>query len=86
MGVVHSSPDTNFVQEVKQLDNEKKEAKNKERIKDIELKWKLKTVERDVALTKRVSHGNNFVVDVVCFVLCSMVSGEQLYPVLLTQG
>ena len=67
MGVVHSSPDTNFVQEVKQLERQKNEAKVKESKQDIELKLKLKILERDLANQKYVSQGTNFTVDVVCY-------------------
>ena len=52
MGVVHSSPGTNCVQEVKQLGREKDEAKDKQ---DIELKLKIKELERELAESKRVS-------------------------------
>ena len=67
MGVVHSSPDTNFVQEVRQLEDQKNEAKDKESKKDIELKLKLKRLERELAWSKEVSQGNNFTMDVVCY-------------------
>ena len=52
MGVVHSSPDTNCVQEVEQLRREKYDAKDK---KDIELKLKIKQLERQLANSKYVS-------------------------------
>ena len=64
MGVVHSSPDTNFVQEVEQLKHQKNEAKDKDSKNDIESKLKLKTLERDLLHSKWVSQGNNFAVDV----------------------
>ena len=67
MGVVHSSPDTNFVQEVEQLENQKNEAKDKESKEDIELKVELTRLERELAWSKRVSQGNNFIMDVVCY-------------------
>ena len=67
MGVVHSSPDTNFVQEVGQLEGQIKKVKDKESKKDIELKLKLKRLERELAGSKRVSQGNNFTMDVVCY-------------------
>ena len=51
MGVVHSSS----IQEVKQLEDQKKEVKDKESKKEIELKLKLKALERPLALSKYVS-------------------------------
>ena len=63
MGVVHSSPDTDFVQEVKQLENE---TTDKEVHRSVEQKVKVKKLERDVAYLKWVSHTSNFPVDVVC--------------------
>ena len=65
MGVVHSSPDTNFVQEVRQLEHQKNDAKDKESKKDIKLE--LKRLERNLAGSKWVSKGNNFTMDVVCY-------------------
>ena len=53
--MVHSSPDTNFVQEVVELEKQKKEAKDKDSIKDVDQKLKLK---RDLALSKRVRQRN----------------------------
>ena len=64
--MVHSSPDTNFVQEVKQLDKQKNETTDKEIRKGIEQKVKMKTLEREVAFSKEVSQTSNFPVDVVC--------------------
>ena len=55
MGVVHSSSDTSIMQEVKQLDHQKEEVKDKESTKEIELKLKLKTLERELAHSKGVS-------------------------------
>ena len=66
MGVVHSSPDTNFVQEVEQLDKQKNEATDKEIRRSIEQELKMKTLEREVAGSKMVSQTSNFPVDVVC--------------------
>ena len=64
--MVHSSPDTDFVQEEEQLDKQKNETTDKETRKSIEQKHKMKTLERDVAFSKRVSQTSNFPVDVVC--------------------
>ena len=55
MGVVHSSPDTYFIQEVKQLEDQKKEVKDKESKKEIEIKLKLKRLEQQLAWSKLVS-------------------------------
>ena len=66
MGVVHSSPDTDFVQEVEQLDQQKNETTDKEILISIEQNLKMKTLEHKVALTKAVSQTSNFPVDVVC--------------------
>ena len=54
MGVVHSSTDSNFLQEVEELKKQKKEAKDEKHNKDIEGKVSLKTLERDLAEAKRV--------------------------------
>ena len=55
-----------FVQEVEQLNKQKNEATDKETLKSIEQKLKMKTLERDVAYSKAVSQTSNFPVDVVC--------------------
>ena len=55
MGVVHSSPDTNCVQEVYQLGKEKDEAKDKQSKEGIELKLKIKKLEGELAWSKQVS-------------------------------
>ena len=54
MGVVHSSTDSNFLQEVRELERQKKEAKDDKQKKDIEGKLSLKTLERDLAKAKWV--------------------------------
>ena len=54
MGVVHSSTDSNFLQEVEDLEKQKNEAKNDDQKKDIELKVTLKMLERDLADAKCV--------------------------------
>ena len=66
MGVVHSSADNNFVQEVGQLDKQKNETTDKETRKSIERELKVKTLEREVAHSKHVSQTSNFPVDIVC--------------------
>ena len=79
--MVHSSPDTNFVQEVKQLDKQKNETTDKETRKSIEQELKMKLLERGVAASKQVSQISNIPVDVVCcevgLVVCTGVCGEQ---------
>ena len=70
MGVVHSSTDSNFLQEVKELEKQKKEAKDDDKRqqkkeakdddkkKDLTHKLKLKTLERDLAVAKEVRWRN----------------------------
>ena len=53
MGVVHSSTDSNFLQEVDKLEKQKKEAKDN-KIRDLTQKLELKTLERDLARAKVV--------------------------------
>jgi hypothetical protein len=54
VGVVHSSTDSNFLQEVEELEKQKNEAKDDGQKKDIELQVSLKTLERDLAKAKFV--------------------------------
>ena len=54
MGVVHRSHDTIYVQEVEQLEKQKNEAKDEEERKGLEQQVKLKTIERDLAVSKHV--------------------------------
>ena len=83
---IHSRPDTNFVQEVEQLERQKNEAKDKESRKDIELKLKLKTLERALAGSKYVSQGNKFTMAVVCYeVSLSLPLSHALYMYILTE-
>ena len=58
MGVVHSSTDSNFLQEVVKLEKQKKEAKDDDKRRDLTHKLKLKTLERDLALAKEVRWRN----------------------------
>ena len=55
MGVVHSSPDTNCVQEVKQLEKQKNEAKDKKEKEEIEKTLVLARQEKELANSKWVS-------------------------------
>ena len=57
MGVVHSSTDSNFLQEVKELEKQKKEAKDDDKRRE---KLELKTLESDLALVKWVREKFNF--------------------------
>ena len=66
MGVVHSSHDTIYVQEVKQLEKQKNEAKDEEERKVIEKKIAIKSLERGLARSKWVRQKLNFTTDVVC--------------------
>ena len=54
MGVVHSSTDSNFLQEVAKLEKQKKEAKGDDKKKEVQQKLELKTLERKLALAKQV--------------------------------
>ena len=54
MGVVHSSTGSNFLQEVHQLEKQKKEAKDDDKRRDLTQKLELKTLERELANTKWV--------------------------------
>ena len=58
MGVVHSSHDTIYVQEVEQLEKQKNEAKDEEERKVIEKKIAIKSLERDLAYSKQVRQRN----------------------------
>ena len=58
MGVVHSSHDTIYVQEVEQLEKQKNEAKDEEERKVIENKIAIKSLERDLARSKQVRQRN----------------------------
>ena len=60
MGVVHSSTDSNFLQEVEELERQKKEAKDDDQKKDIELKVTLKTLEKNLAKAKYVRETNYY--------------------------
>ena len=53
-GCGHSSTDSNSLQEVEELERQKKEAKNDKQKKDIEGKLSLKMLERDLANAKFV--------------------------------
>ena len=67
MGVVHSSHDTIYVQEVEQLEKQKNEAKDEEGRKELEQQVKLKTLERELAGSKNGKTKKlNFTTDVVC--------------------
>ena len=67
MGVVHSSHDTIYVQEVEQLEKQKNEAKDEEERKVIEKKIAIKSLERDLAESKTVRQKKlNLTTDVVC--------------------
>ena len=54
MGVVHSSADSNLLQEVEELKKQKEEAKDEKQNIDIEGKVTLKILERDLARVKQV--------------------------------
>ena len=54
--MVHSSTDSNFLQEVDKLEKQKKEAKDDDKRRDLTHKLKLKTLERDLAEAKGVRY------------------------------
>ena len=54
MGVVHSSTDSNFLQEEEELEKQKKEAKDDDKRRDLIQKLKLKALERALAEAKHV--------------------------------
>ena len=56
MGVVHSSTDSSFLQEVKELEKQKKEAKDDDKRRDLTQKLELKTLEKDLAEAKGVRY------------------------------
>ena len=58
MGVVHSSHDTIYVQEVEQIEKQENEAKDEEERKVIEKKIAIKLLERDLAWSKHVRQRN----------------------------
>ena len=53
MGVVHSSTDSNFLQEVEELEKQKKEAKDDQR-REAEQKLQIKELEKDLAYARYV--------------------------------
>ena len=91
MGVVHSSHDTIYVQEVERLKKQKNEAKDEEGRKELEQQVKLKTLERDLADSKRVRQRNLTLRQMLyamklSLVVCSGVCGEQLLTLCLCKG
>ena len=54
MGVVHNSTDSNFLQKVNKLEEQKKEAKDDDKRRDLTQKLELKTLERTLAGAKEV--------------------------------
>ena len=91
MGVVHSSHDTIYVQEVERLKKQKNEAKDEEGRKELEQQVKLKTLERDLAASKMVRQRNLTLRQMLyamklSLVVCSGVCGEQLLTLCLCKG
>ena len=91
MGVVHSSPDTNCVQEVEQLEKQKNEAKGEKEKEEIENKLKIRILERDLAWSKSVRQrtlplGQMLYAMKWALVVCSGVCGEQLLTPCLCKG
>ena len=54
MGVVHSSTDSNFLQEVGELEKQKKEAKDDDQRREVKQKLQIKELERDLAFARYV--------------------------------
>ena len=54
MGVVHSSTDSNFLQEVEKLERQKNEAKDDDQKRDIGRRLEQTSLELDLARAKRV--------------------------------
>ena len=91
MGVVHSSHDTIYVQELRQLEKQKNEAKDEEGRKVIEKKIAIKSLEKDLAASKRVRQSNLTLRQILyamklSLVVCSRVCGEQLLTLCLCKG
>ena len=91
MGVVHSSPDTNCVQEVEQLKKQKNEAKDEKEKEEIEKTLVLRSQERELADSKLVRPRNLPLRQILyamkwALVVCSGVCGEQLLTPCLCKG
>ena len=54
MGVVNSSTDSNFLQEVEELEEQKKEAKDDDQRREVKQKLQIKELEIDLANARRV--------------------------------
>ena len=52
--MVHSSTDSNFLQEVEELEKQKKEAKDDDQRREVEQKLQIKELERDLANARMV--------------------------------
>ena len=89
--MVHSSPDTNCVQEVRQLKKQKNEAKDEKEKEEIEKTLVLKQEEFNLALTRRVRQrtlplGQMLYAMKWALVVCSGVCGEHLLTPCLCKG
>ena len=89
--MVHSSPDTNCVQEVEQLEKQKNEAKNEKEKEEIEQTLVLRSQERQLAYSKWVRQrslplGQMLYALKWPLVVCSVVCGEQLLTPCLCKG
>ena len=81
--MVHNSPDTVYVQEVRQLEKQLRRAKSEEERKEVENKLTFKRVEGDLAKAKWVRQRNLTLGQMLyamklLLVVCSGVCGEQL--------
>ena len=91
MGVVHSSPDTNCVQEVKQLEKQRNEAKDEKEKEEIEETLVLERQEKALAQSNCVRQrtlplGQMMYAMKWALVVCSGVCGEQLLTPCLCKG
>ena len=91
MGVVHSSPDTNCVQEVEQLKKQKNEAKDEKEKEEIEKTLVLRSQEKKLTYSKAVRQrtiplGQILYAMKWALVVCSEVCGEQLLTPCLCKG
>ena len=91
MGVVHSSPDTNCVQEVEQLEKQRNEAKDEKEKEEIKMLLDLKRKESNLAYSNYVRQRNLPLGQMLyamkwALVVCSGVCDEQLLTPCLCKG
>ena len=89
--MVHNTPDTNCVQEVRQLEKQRNEAKDEKEKEEIEKTLVLRSQERKLAWSKSVRQrtiplGQMMYAMKWALVVCSGVCGEQLLTPCLCKG